>query len=325
MKNMKPMSKKVFVDGEAGTTGLKLRERLALQPAIELLHIDLALRKDTNERARLLNEADIVFLCLPDVASIEAVSLVKNEKTRIIDASTAFRCDDSWAYGFPELEPSQRERIRRSKRVAVPGCYATGFTAAVHPLVTSGVIGGDYPLAVSAVSGYTGGGKKLIEKYENRGAEHKNDIAMKSPRFYALDQNHKHLPEMVKINHLAFTPVFTPIVGDYSVGMLVSLPLNRRLFKKKLTLPELHEFFTHYYDGEQFIKVMPLGGEGCLDGGFLDATGCNGTNRLELYLFGHNDQILAVSRLDNLGKGASGAAVQCMNIMLGQNEATGLL
>jgi N-acetyl-gamma-glutamyl-phosphate reductase len=320
------MKYKVFVDGKEGTTGLKLHERLALQPDIELLNIDDVLRKDTHERARLINEADVVFLCLPDAASIEAVSLVKNENTRVIDASTAFRCDDGWAYGFPELNPTQRQLIGKSKRVAVPGCYATGFTSAVYPLLQAGIISGNYPLTVSAVSGYTGAGKKLIEKYEQgRSTEPSVDIHLKSPRMYALGLNHKHLPEMIKINDLLQPPLFMPMVGDFDRGMLVSLPLCRQLLKKDMDASALHSFYSHYYEGEQFVKVMPQGGEGSLDGGFLDATGCNGTNRLELFVFGHDGQILVVTRLDNLGKGASGAAVQCMNIMLGQDEAAGLI
>jgi N-acetyl-gamma-glutamyl-phosphate reductase len=320
------MKYKVFVDGREGTTGLKLHERLALQPDIELLNIEEARRKDTAERARLINEADVVFLCLPDAASIEAVSLVKNENTRIIDTSTAFRCDDGWVYGFPELGYGQWGRIKASKRVAVPGCHATGFTAAVFPLRKEGVIPGDYFLCATSVSGYTGGGKKLIEKYEQgRSSDPDVDIRMKSPQFYALGLKHKHIPEMVKINDLLQPPLFTPIVGDFSRGLLVSVPLSRRLLKVGMDAAALHDYYSHYYEGEQFVKVMPLGGGGSLDGGYLDATGCNGTNRLELFVFGEGDRLLVIARLDNLGKGASGAAVQCMNIMLGQDEATGLI
>jgi N-acetyl-gamma-glutamyl-phosphate reductase len=320
------MKYKIFVDGREGTTGLRLHERLALQPDIELLSIEEEFRKDTAARARLINGADIVFLCLPDAASVEAVSLVKNENTRIIDTSTAFRCDDGWVYGFPELSPAQRQLIKHSKRVAVPGCYATCFTSAVYPLRQAGVIPGDYPLAVSAISGYTGGGKKLIAKYEQgRSDDPKVDLRMKSPRIYGLALNHKHIPEMVKINSLLQPPLFTPIVGDFDRGMLMLLPLSRRLLKKGMNASSLHSFYSRYYEREPFIKVMPLGDEGSLDGGFLDATGCNGTNRLELFVFGEGERLLVIARLDNLGKGASGAAVQCMNIMLGQNEATGLI
>ena len=224
------MKYKVFVDGKEGTTGLKIHERLILQPNIEMLLIDEALRKDTTERIKLLNEADIVFLCLPDTAAVEAVSLIKNERTRIIDASTSHRCDDRWVYGFPELNKTQRRLIAESKRVAVPGCYATGLTSCVYPLREGGIIPANYPLVATAISGYTGGGKKLIEKYEHgRNTDSGEDIRMKSPRMYALGLNHKHLPEIMKINSLLHPPIFTPIVGDFCQGMLVSLPIDKKL------------------------------------------------------------------------------------------------
>jgi len=314
------MKYKVFVDGQEGTTGLEINERLSKQPDIELIKISSELRKDNAERAKLLNLADIVFLCLPDEAARQAVSLVTNPNTRIIDASTAHRTQAGWVYGFAELDREQRDKIRASKRIAVPGCYATGFTAAVHPLRVSGVLSAGYPLCCNAVSGYSGGGKKLIEKYE-QGRD--DSITLKSPRFYALGLSHKHLPEMAIINGLEAPPLFTPIVGDFKQGMLVSLPLSRKLLDKKLDACEIHALYRDYYKGERFISVMPFGEEP-LDGGFLDATGCNGTNRLEIFVFGHDDKILIISRLDNLGKGASGAAVQCMNIVLGQDEGIGL-
>ena len=320
------MKYKVFVDGKEGTTGLKIQEMLDRQTNIELLPIAESLRKDTAERERLINEADIAFLCLPDAAAIEAVSLVKNENTRVIDASTAHRCDDGWVYGFPEMNDEQRGLIAKSKRVAVPGCHATGFAAAVYPIRKAGIIFGDYPITATSVSGYSGGGKKLIERFETgRSSDPNVDIRMKSPQFYGLTLKHKHIPEMMKINYLLQPPIFTPIVGDYYQGMLVSVPLSRKLLKKDMDAKALHGFYEKYYQGEQFVKVMPFGGEGCIDGGYLDAAACNGTNRLELFVFGHDDQILVVSRLDNLGKGASGAAIQCMNLMLGQDEAAGLV
>jgi N-acetyl-gamma-glutamyl-phosphate reductase len=312
---------KVFVDGEAGTTGLEINARLAARADIEQLKIDPALHRDRAERQRLLNAADLAFLCLPDDASREAVSLVTNDKTRIIDASTAFRTNPSWVYGWPEMSGGQREKIRKSKRVAVPGCHATGFNAAVYPLVFGGILPKDYPLCATSVSGYSGAGKKLINAYE---VERRDDPAMQSPRYYALTLSHKHLPEMMAVNGLAFEPVFTPLVGKFYRGMLVSIPLQRRLLANDMDAKAVFEYYKMYYKDEKFIKVMPFGGENCLDGGFLGADGCNGTNRLEIFVFGHDGQILVMSRLDNLGKGASGAAVQCMNIMLGLDETTGL-
>jgi N-acetyl-gamma-glutamyl-phosphate reductase len=315
------MKHKVFVDGEAGTTGLEINGRLLSRDDIELLKIDPALHRDINERQKLLNAADIAFLCLPDVASREAVSLVTNDQTRIIDASTAFRCDDNWVYGFPELNPTQREKIRDSKRVCVPGCHATGFNAAVYPLISGGILPTDYPICCTSVSGYSGAGKTLIEKYE---VSRRDDPKMLYPRYYALGLAHKHLPEIIKINSLKFTPVFTPLVGKFYRGMLVSLPLQKRLLSKDIDAKGIHQYYKNYYKGENFIKVMPFGGEDCFDEGFLGADGCNGTNNLEIFVFGHDEQIFVMSRLDNLGKGASGAAVQCMNIMLGIDEGTGL-
>lgn len=315
------MKYKVFVDGEAGTTGLEIGSKLAARDDIELLKIDPELRKDPNERKKFLNEADLAFLCLPDAASREAVSLVTNDKTRIIDTSTAFRTDPSWVYGWPEMNSAQAEKIRNSKRVSVPGCHATGFNAAVYPLVAGGILPKDYPVCATSVSGYSGGGKKLIGVYED---SRRGDPALNSPRYYALGLRHKHLPEMTKVCGLEHEPLFTPLVGNFYRGMLVSVPLRRRLLKKDIDAVGVWNFYKEYYDGKRFINVMPFGGEDILDGGYLGADGCNGTNRLEIFVFGHDDQILVMSRLDNLGKGACGAAVQCMNIMLGLDEGTGL-
>lgn len=310
----------MFVDGESGTTGLELHERLDCRTDIELMRIDPALHRDKDERKKFLNAADLAFLCLPDAASREAVGLVTNETTRVIDASTAFRTAPDWAYGFPELDKGQREKIKKSKRVAVPGCHATGFTAAVHPLVAGGILPTDYPVSATSLSGYSGGGKKLIDDYE---ASRKDDPAMLSPRYYALGLTHKHIPEMTKVNGLDFPPIFTPLVGKYYRGMLVTLPLSRRLLKKDLDAEALCGYYEEYYRGERFVKVMPFGGD-YLDGGYFGADGCNKTNRLEIYVFGRDDRIVVMSRLDNLGKGASGAAVQCMNLMLGLDEGAGL-
>ena len=315
------MTYKVFVDGQEGTTGLQINERLQKRSDIELLKIDSEKRKDIKERKRLLNEADIVFLCLPDDAAKESVSLVENSRTRIIDASTAHRTNESWAYGMPELGPLFREKIKKSKRVSVPGCYATGFNILLHPLIKEGIVPKDYPVTCHAVSGYSGGGKKLITRYE---AADPSDESMKSPVFYALGLKHKHLPEMHKFSGLVQPPLFSPIVGPYYKGMTVAVPLYSNLLSCKNSASSVCEFLSSYYEGQHFIKVYPYGSEDALANGFLNATGCNGTNMLEILVSGGDEHILLTSRLDNLGKGASGAAVQCMNIMLGLDEATGL-
>ncbi|RCX18324.1 N-acetyl-gamma-glutamyl-phosphate reductase [Anaerobacterium chartisolvens] len=315
------MKHKIFVDGQEGTTGLKINERLNLRDDVIILKIDPQKRKDTSERKRLLNEADIVFLCLPDAAARESVSLVENDRTRIIDASTAHRTDDRWAYGLAELSAEHRKRIKSSMRVSVPGCFATGFNAAVYPLVKEGIIPSDYPLTCHSVSGYSGGGKKLIEQYEDIT---ENSERLKSPRFYSLGLTHKHLPEMQKVCSLDFAPLFTPIVSCFYQGMSVAVPIMPRLLPKRLGAAELQEFFSDYYKNEHFIRVMPYNAESNLDNGYLGAEECNGTNYLHLFVFGNDDRILLLSRLDNLGKGASGAAVQNMNIMLGIDEKKGL-
>lgn len=311
------MTCKVFVDGREGTTGLQIIERLEKRNDIQLLEIDADKRKDTAERKRLINQADIVFLCLPDDAARESVSLVENDSVRIIDASTAHRTKDDWAYGLPELSPAHREKIRSSKRVAVPGCYATGFNVLLYPLIKEGIVPNDYPVSCHAVSGYSGGGKKMIAQYE---ATEALDEAMKSPRFYAMGLTHKHLPEMQKISGLAHPPIFTPIVGPYYKGMIVAIPLLTRFLPHQRKGEYVSNFLADYYKNEHFITVFPYGTEGNLKNGFLDATGCNGTNKLEINVTGNEEQILLTARLDNLGKGASGAAVQCMNIMLGIDE-----
>lgn len=311
---------KVFIDGKEGTTGLQIFERLPKRNDIEILLIDEDKRKDVNERKRLINESDITFLCLPDAAAIEAVSLVENPNTRIIDASTAHRTNPAWDYGFAELSKAHREAIANSKRVANPGCYASGFISLVYPLVQAGVIPKDYPVISHAVSGYSGGGKKMIASIE--GAD--KTKAMCSPRQYALTQSHKHIPEMQKICGLQFEPMFNPIVDDYYAGMVVSLPLITRTLPKKYTPADIHEILSAHYAGQRFVKVMELGGKETLPDGFLSANDLEGTNDMQLFVFGNEERILLCSRLDNLGKGASGAAVQNMNIMLGIDEATGL-
>ena len=311
---------KVYIDGQAGTTGLKLFDRIKGREDIELLTIDPAKHRDNAERARLINESDVTFLCLPDAASIEAVSFVENPDVRIIDTSTAHRTESGWAYGFPELSKTHRERILTAKRVAVPGCYASGFASLVYPMVASGMMQKDYPVTCHAVSGYSGAGKAAIAVYESADRPAEYD----SPRQYALGQKHKHLPEMQKVSGLAYPPMFNPLVCDYFAGMVVSVPLHRRLLNGQPSLEEVHAMFTEHYAGQQFVKVRALQGTDVLENGFLPANTLAGTNLLEVFVCGNEDQILLAARLDNLGKGASGAALQCFNIMTGAPEETGL-
>ena len=313
------MKQKIFVDGQEGTTGLKIHEYLSKRSDIDWLSIDPDKRKDRSERSRLLNSADLVFLCLPDVAAREAVSLITNEHTRVIDASTAHRTHPDWAYGLPELSPRHRERIKVSHRVTVPGCHATGFITGMFPLVNAGIVPVDYPVSCTSLTGYSGGGKSLINKYENADGR-----VVNIPRPYALGMQHKHLPEMQARTGLQYPPAFIPIVADYYKGMGVMVPLASRLFKKSMGAAQVRDFFAEYYAAEKFIKVMPFDDAATLEDGFFQVECCNDTNRIELCVFGTNEQILVVTRFDNLGKGASGAAVQCMNIMLGVDEDMGL-
>lgn len=313
------MKTKVFIDGSAGTTGLQIYERMAKRDDIELITLTEENRKDANARKEAINSSDITFLCLPDAAAVEAVSLA-GDKVRIIDASTAHRTNDAWAYGFPELSAEHRAAIADSKRVANPGCYASGFISLVYPLVKAGVIPADYPVISHAVSGYSGGGKKMIATLE--GAD--KTFEMNSPRQYALGQAHKHIPEMQKICGLTYRPMFNPIVDDYYAGMVVSVPIIARTLPKKYTPADIREILAAHYEGQRFVKVMELGGTETLPDGFLPANTLEGTNNMQLFVFGNDEQILLCSRLDNLGKGASGAAVQNMNIMLGLDEGLGL-
>ncbi len=316
------MKTAVFVDGQHGTTGLQIESRLHARDDIERIEIQENRRKDPQARRECLNRADVVFLCLPDDAAREAVSFIDNDKTRVIDASTAHRTANGWVYGFPELDGGQRERIHTAARVAVPGCHATGFNAAVHPLRAGEIIGSDYPLVAQSISGYSGAGKKMIAQYEDT---RKDDPVLKSPRLYALGLHHKHLPEMKVINHLDKPPLFTPMVGPYRQGMLVLLPLRTELMKKKLDAAAIHSYYEQYYRNDPFIQVMPFDDTSSFDMGYFGADGANGTNRLDLFIFGHDEEVLVVSRLDNLGKGASGAAMQCFNLMMGMDETTGLM
>lgn len=312
---------KVFIDGQEGTTGLKIYERFQDRRDIEVIRIDEDKRKDIAERKRLINSSDYTFLCLPDAAAIEAVSLAENPDVRIIDASTAHRTNPGWAYGFPELSPLHREKIKGSKRVAVPGCYAGGFISLVYPLVKKGFIAEDYPITCYALSGYSGAGKKAIAAYEGENKPYEYN----SPRQYALTQQHKHLPEMQQVCGLVEKPVFIPVVCDYYSGMVVTVPLITRLMKKPPAPDQIVTMLKSHYEGQPFVKVYDFMGEEVLTDGFLAANTLSGKNYLEIFVYGNEDRIVLSSRLDNLGKGASGAAVQCLNIMMGIDEATGLL
>lgn len=315
------MSVKVYIDGQEGTTGLKILERFEGRKDIELLRISEDKRKDSAERARLINMSDYTFLCLPDDAAREAVSFVDNDKVRIIDASTAHRTNPDWAYGFPELSAQHREKIRTSNRVAVPGCYASGFASIVYPLVNNGVIPDDFPVFAYATSGYSGAGKKAIAIYEgNEKPEEFN-----SPRQYALSQQHKHLPEMKAVSGLKFTPMFNPIICDYFSGMVVSVPIQTRMLDSSVTAESIHDMYAKHYDGAKMVEVMPLMSADEQKSFFLASNTLSGQNKIQVFVFGNDEQILLCSRLDNLGKGASGAAVQCLNIMMGIDETTGLV
>ena len=315
------MAYKIFIDGKEGTTGLKIFERFANRTDLEIMTIDEDKRKDPVEKAKMINASDYTFLCLPDAAAIESAQLCTNPKTKIIDASTAHRTNPAWAYGFPELDKSFREKIETSNRIAVPGCYASGTIAILYPLVKSGIMPKDYPVNVHAVSGYSGAGKKAIAQYEADG----RDAGLDSPRLYALTQAHKHLPEMKIISGLDFEPIFNPYVCDYFQGMTVTVGLHSRLLNKKVTPKDVQEMFAAHYAGSRFVQVTPLMGEGVLPEQFIPANTLAGTNNMQIFVNGNDDRMIICSRLDNLGKGASGAAVQCLNIMMGIDETTGLI
>ena len=313
------MKFKVFIDGKEGTTGLQIFERFENRSDIELIEIKEELRKDLEERKKCINASDITFLCLPDQASIEAVSLLENNHTKIIDASTAHRTLPNWAYGFPELGKEFRDKIKTNQLVAVPGCYASGFQAIVYPLIKLGIAAKDYPFTVNAISGYSGAGKKGIAQYEDKNREFEFD----APRLYAMGQMHKHLKEMKAISGLKEEPLFNPYVCDFYKGMLVTIPLHVSLLKEKITPIELHKRLSDYYKNQKFVRVMPFNEKGT-ESGFLSANHLSGKDYLEIYVSGNDERISITSCLDNLGKGASGAAVECMNIMLGLPDDLGL-
>lgn len=313
------MKKKVYVDGLSGTTGLKIHERLSLYSELEMIKIDYEKRRDPAERAKCLNEADVVFLCLPDDAAKEAVSLVTNPNTRIIDASTAYRTAPDWTYGLPELSAKHMEAVRNTKRLSNPGCHATAFILSAYPLVSHGVIATDYPVTCQSLTGYSGGGKALIEKYEQN--DGKNDYT-KAPRPYSLSLNHKHLPEMTIHSGLSEAPVFVPILGHNYKGLAVILSLHNKLLSKQMTAKNIHELLGEHYQNQKFVKVMPYADDSILFDGAIDITACNDTNLAEIFVFGNDAKgsTVIMTRLDNLGKGASGAAIQNMNLMLGFEE-----
>lgn len=304
------MKPKVYIDGKEGTTGLQIYDRLAARADIELLLIDEDKRKDPAERKKFLNEADLVFLCLPDDAAREAVSMVENPATRIIDASTAHRTAQDWAYGFPELSQLHRALICKSKRVSNPGCHATGFISSVYPLSAMGVLPKDYPLTCFSLTGYSGGGKKMIAEYQDENRDPRHD----SERIYGLNLHHKHLPEMGYICGLTQAPVFVPIVGDFYKGMATTVMLPG------VDAHRVHETLMKHYEGQQLVTVAPFGGVEPM----IYANTLAGHDSLKLIVCGHEEQTIVTALFDNLGKGASGAAVQNMNIMLGLDETTGL-
>jgi N-acetyl-gamma-glutamyl-phosphate reductase len=313
------MAYKVFVDGQEGTTGLRINEFLSRRSDVEMLRIDPERRKDVAERARLLNAADVAFLCLPDAAAREAVTLVTNPMTCIIDASTAHRTQPGWVYGLPELAPGQRELLRASKRIANPGCHASAFVLLVRPLVAAGVLPPDHPVSAFSLTGYSGGGRKMIEQYRAGG-----DSRLEAPRQYGLGLAHKHLPEMKAHGGLQRLPLFAPVVGNFYKGLAVSIGLRCDGLTPGASPESVHRALADYYAGERFVKVLPLNDPQALEEVYFDPQSCNDTNRVDLFVFGRDDQVMLISRMDNLGKGASGAAVQAMNLHLGVDEALGL-
>ena len=307
--------KKIFIDGSAGTTGLRIADRLSLRKDIELIKLTEDKRKDINARKEALNMADIAFLCLPDAAAIESVSLIENDNTVVLDTSTAHRTNDDWAYGFPELSKEHFEKIKCSKRIAVPGCHASGFISLVYPLVESGIISKNIFLSCTSLTGYSGGGKKMIAEYEDE----QIDNLLKAPRQYGITQNHKHLPEMSKICGINNLPLFLPIVSDFYSGMVVTVPLFKNQLNKGKTVEDIKACYKEKYN-DSIVRYV----ENFDENGFVSANKLSFKDNMEISVSGNEDRILLISRYDNLGKGASGAAVECMNISLGLDKTTGL-
>lgn len=308
---------RVYVDGQSGTTGLQIFERIGSRDDLELLRIDEDKRHDLDERRRFINAADVVFLCLPDEGAREAVSLVENPDTCIIDASTAHRTAPGWTYGFPELNAIQRDAIARSKRVANPGCHATGFISCTAPLVQAGILPVDYPITCYSLTGYSGGGKRMIADYEAVDRA----MTLDSPGIYGLSLAHKHLPEMQQVCGLSHAPVFMPVVDDYYKGMATSIMLHNRLLNGVVGAEDVHRCLSEHYAGQRLVSVLPFGANEAV----LYANELAGTNELRIVVCGNADRTTVTALFDNLGKGASGAAVQNMNIVLGFEETRGLL
>ena len=308
---------RIFIDGQAGTTGLQIHERLSVRTDIELIEIDPAERKNPGAKQSIIDQADVVVLCLPDDAAKEAVRNTKNTYTRFIDASTAHRVNPDWTYGMPELIPGQRDAIASARLVSNPGCYPTGFLAAVKPLMITGVLAPDALISISAISGYSGGGRQLIEKYESEGTNW-------PARPYSLTLKHKHVPEMTMYAGLSTSPLFMPAVGHFYKGMLVSVPVHMNQLVNTNSAENIHQLISNQYVTEPCINVMPLNSDAELQDGFLNPQAANGTNRVDVFVYGHDDQMMLVARFDNLGKGAAGAAVQNLNLMLQVTELEGL-
>ena len=314
------MKKNVFIDGEIGTTGLQVNEKLKKHPNINILPVNQDKRKNLDYKKEMFEASDVSFLCLPDDGAIEAVKSANqlgNKSPIIIDASTAHRTKSDWAYGLPELGPDFRKKLMKSKRIAAPGCYSTGANVILKPLLENNVISHKNPIVINAVSGYSGGGKALINYFKEKDHE---------PFFnYGLKLNHKHLPEIIYHNNLELTPIFSPSVGDFIQGMIVSIPIHFNWFKKKVNTQIVQSLIEDFYSGANFIKVLKKD-EGISAQGYFRPDNLVGTNHLEISIFGNDDnnQLIISSRLDNLGKGASGAAIQCMNIALGFDETLGL-
>ncbi len=313
------MTHRVFVDGQEGTTGLQIHALLARRRDLEVLSIDPALRKDRAERAKLLNAADVVFLCLPDDAARESVSLVTNPGTCIIDASTAHRTAPGWIYGLPELVKGQREALRTAKRISNPGCHATAVILLLRPLIDAGLLPADALVSATSLTGYSGGGRKMIERYEAGG-----EAQLDSPRPYALSLAHKHVPEMMAHTGLTHRPLFMPVVSNFYKGLAASVPLHLSQLTAGADATAVHRVLAAHYAGERYVQVQPIGAATGFETGYFDVQGCNDSNRCELFVFASATQVLLLARLDNLGKGASGAAVQSMNLHLGLDEGTGL-
>ncbi len=307
--------KKIYIDGQSGTTGLRIRERLAERDDVTVLTIPEEKRKDLDARRDMLNSADIVFLCLPDAAAREAVALIDNPAVRVLDTSTAHRTDPAWAYGFPELGKEFAEKLRASHRIAVPGCHASGFIALVRPLIEGGLLSPRAQISATSLTGYSGGGKSMIADYESPD----RDVLLDAPRQYALGQTHKHLPEMQRFTGLDTPPVFLPIVGSFYAGMEVTVPLHTSNLGGA-TPERLTELYRRFYDGAALIRVVDHA-----ESGFLSAGAMAGKDSMELAVYGNADRVILTARYDNLGKGASGAAVECLNLLLGADPTKNLV